>query len=444
MLIPIIDGDKQSEYLTRIKRLDLLELADSLPASDLGKPLFGKALKPEQMVRAILQKVKAEGDHGLREIAKVLDNFKGDSLSICPNPNAYKKVAPEFLMALRLSIQRVKDFHQRQFPQSFFLEEEGITLGWRLSAVKRAGLYVPGGTAPLVSSLVMTAIPALIAGVKEICVATPVKNGFLAPEIEVAALELGIGEILPLGGAQAIAAFAYGTETVKKVDVIAGPGNLFVTLAKKEVYGLVNIDMLAGPSEILIIADSNAKAELLAADLLSQAEHDRDAAAILIVTDRNLANEVNEELNKQLTDLPRKDYALASLKNHGVIIVVNDLQHAAQIANEIAPEHLEVQVSEPETLLPYLENAGAIFLGEYASEPLGDYILGPNHVLPTSGTARFASPLSVSTFLKATSVLKVNKIGYNRIASAGATLAAAEGLDAHQEAILRREKYAKS
>ncbi len=444
MVVPVIDANKRSEYLTRIKRLDLMELADSLPPSDLCKPLFGKALKPEQTVRAILQKVKAEGDQGLREIAKVLDNFEGESLCLSPNSNAYKKVSSEFLSALRLSIKRVKDFHQRQLPQSFFSEEEGITLGYRLKPVNRTGLYVPGGTAPLISSLVMTAIPALIAGVKEISVATPVKKGLLAPEIEVAALELGIKEILPFGGAQAIAAFAYGTETIKKVDVIAGPGNLFVTLAKKEVYGLVGLDMLAGPSEILIIADGNAKAELLAADLLSQAEHDKDAAAILITTERILAQKVNEELNKQLKNLPRQEYALASLKSHGVIIIANDLQEAAQIANEIAPEHLEVQVNDPEELLPYLENAGAIFLGEFASEPLGDYILGPNHVLPTSGTARFASPLSVSTFIKATSLLKVNKKGYNLFAKQGAILAAAEGLDAHKEAILRREKYAGS
>lgn len=440
MLIPIIDAKERSEYLARIKRPDLWELADSLPPSSVTVPLFGKALKPQETVKAIINKVKQEKDQGLIEIAQVLDNFKGNSLIYTPNKSAYDLVSPDVLSAIRLSIKRIRDFHERQIPQSFFSEEEGIWLGWRIQPVKRAGLYVPGGTAPLVSSLIMTAVPALVAGVEDIIVATPVKDGNLAPEIEVAALELGITQILPVGGAQAIAALAYGTESIKRVDVIAGPGNLFVTLAKKEVYGTVGIDMLAGPSEILIIADDKANPAFLAADLLSQAEHDTEAAAILITTSKDLANKVVAELENQIEVLPRKEFAFQSLQRHGAIILVNDLKEAALIANEIAPEHLEVQLEDADSILPYLTNAGAIFIGEYASEPLGDYILGPNHVLPTSGSARFSSPLSVNTFLKSTSLIKVSQKGYKKVGKEAATLAAIEGLDAHKEAVLRRKK----
>lgn len=440
MLIPILSVENKEDYLNRLKRPDLGELADSLPSSSVTIPLFGRAMKPEETVRAIIKKVKDEKDQGVKEIAKVLDNFTGESLIYRPSEKAYKKVSCEFISALRTSIARIKSFHQKQLPQSFFTEEEGITLGWRIRPVKRAGLYVPGGTAPLVSSLLMTAIPALVAGVSEIIVATPTKEAGLAPEIEVAALELGINHILPVGGAQAIAALAYGTESTPKVDVIAGPGNLFVTLAKKEVYGTVGIDMLAGPSEILVIADEKADSTLLAADLLSQAEHDKEAAAILVTTSKEIAVNVVGELERQLEQLPRKEYALASLKNHGAAIVVPNLQTAAVIANEIAPEHLEVQVANIDEVLPYLENAGAIFLGSFASEPLGDYILGPNHVLPTSGTARFASPLSVNTFIKASSLLKVNKTGYEKVGPSAAILAEVEGLRAHQEAVLRRQE----
>lgn len=306
--------------------------------------------------------------------------------------------------------------------------------------MKRAGLYVPGGTAPLVSSVIMTAVPAIIAGVEDIIIATPVKGGRLQPEIEVAALELGIEKILTVGGAQAIAAMAYGTESVDRVDVIAGPGNLFVTLAKKEVYGLVGIDMLAGPSEILVIADQTADPVLVASDLLSQAEHDTDAAAILVTTSQKLAEAVKGELEKQLEELPRKDYAVSSLENHGALIVAKDLKEAADVANQISPEHLEVQVEDPDQVLPLLENAGAIFIGKYASEPLGDYVLGPNHVLPTSGTARFSSPLSVQTFLKASSLLKVNRQGFLKVKDGAMKIAEVEGLDAHRLSVYRREK----
>lgn len=439
-LIPIINVKNRDDYLKRIQRPNLTELAESLPPSEITVPLFGRALKPEETVRLIINKVKSEGDKGLIQVAKVLDNYKGDSLIYTPNPEAYNRVSPEVLEAIRLSIKRVKEFHQRQLPQSFFSEEEGISLGFRISPVQRAGLYVPGGTAPLVSSVIMTAVPAIIAGVKELTIATPVKDGRLAPEIEVAALELGIERILPVGGAQAIAALAYGTESVNKVDIIVGPGNLFVTLAKKEVFGVVGIDMLAGPSEILVIADDNANPEIIAADLLSQAEHDKDAAAILVTTSESLGQKVIDELKVQLEQLPRKDYAQASLRDHGAIIIVSDLLEAAEVANEIAPEHLEVQVDDIDSLLPLLENAGAIFVGEYASEPLGDYILGPNHVLPTSQTAKFASALNVNTFLKATSLIKVNKKGYEKVAKEAAVLASIEGLDAHKQSILRREK----
>lgn len=438
--IPILTVEEKSEYLQRIARPSLLDLAESFPPSRATEPIFGKAMKPEEAVRSILRKVRTEGDKGVMEVARVLDNFQGEALIYRPQKTAYDLVAPEVVDAIRLSIERVKDFHRRQFPQSFFSEEEGITLGWRVSSVKRAGLYVPGGTAPLVSSVIMTAVPAIIAGVEDIIIATPVKGGRLQPEIEVAALELGIEKILTVGGAQAIAAMAYGTESVDRVDVIAGPGNLFVTLAKKEVYGLVGIDMLAGPSEILVIADQTADPVLVASDLLSQAEHDTDAAAILVTTSQKLAEAVKGELEKQLEELPRKDYAVSSLENHGALIVAKDLKEAADVANQISPEHLEVQVEDPDQVLPLLENAGAIFIGKYASEPLGDYVLGPNHVLPTSGTARFSSPLSVQTFLKASSLLKVNRQGFLKVKDGAMKIAEVEGLDAHRLSVYRREK----
>ncbi|MDD4264408.1 MAG: histidinol dehydrogenase [Firmicutes bacterium] len=438
--IPILNVDSKNAYLQRIIRPSLLDLADSLPPSNVTEPLFGRAMKPEETVRSILKKVKNEGDKGLIEIARVLDNFQGDSLIYTPDRRAYTKVSPSVLNAIRLSIVRVKDFHKRQLPQSFFSEEEGITLGWRVNGVKRAGLYVPGGTAPLVSSVIMTAVPAIIAGVRDITIATPVRGGKLQPEIEVAALELGIDKVLTVGGAQAIAALAFGTESVNKVDVIAGPGNLFVTLAKKEVYGLVGIDMLAGPSEIVVVADETADCKIVAADLLSQAEHDSDAAAVLVTTSDAFALKVKKELEIQLDQLPRKNYAVSSLENHGAIIVTKDLATAVEVVNKIAPEHLEVQVKDLDAVLPLVENAGAIFIGEYASEPLGDYILGPNHVLPTSGTARFSSPLSVQTFLKATSLLKVTKKGYEKVSKEAMDLAEIEGLDAHRLSVLRRQK----
>ncbi|MCK9918207.1 histidinol dehydrogenase, partial [Microbacteriaceae bacterium K1510] len=341
------------------------------------------------------------------------------------------------VQALREAAANIHDFHQRQVRQSWFTtKESGTLLGQIVRPLKRVGLYVPGGSTAYPSSVLMNAIPAKIAGVKEIVIVTPPgRDGKVNPAILVAARIAGVDQIYKVGGAQAIAALAFGTEQIKQVDKIFGPGNIYVALAKREVFGLVSIDMVAGPSEIVVLADDTAEPRYVAADLLSQAEHDPFSSAVLVTTSKRVAEEVAFELERQLALLPRKEIAAASLRNHGAICVVKDLSEGFDVVNRLAPEHLELLIEHPFESLGMVENAGAIFLGEYSSEPVGDYFAGTNHVIPTNGTARFSSPLSVDDFVKKSSVVSYSKQDLQQNGRKIVALALQEGLAAHARAI---------
>ena len=354
-------------------------------------------------------------------------------------------VDKDFLRSLNKAVTQIQAFHRHQVEQSWFTANtEGVILGQLVRPVNAAGVYVPGGRGgetPLVSSVLMGCIPAKIAGVKHVCITTPpTKTGEVNPYLLAAAQKVGVDTIFKAGSAWGIAALAYGTQTVPRVDVIVGPGNIYVTLAKNLVAGAVGIDMVAGPSEVLVIADDKANAAYIAADLLSQAEHDALASAILLTTSQELAMAVVDEVMKQLKDLPRKALAEASLKAYGAVMVMSDLDTAFDLANQVAPEHLEIHVQEPFQYLGCIENAGAVFLGPHTPEPVGDYIAGPNHVLPTAGTARFASALSVNHFMKKTSILYYTEKALKRDAPDIIRLADIEGLSAHAAAVNIRKK----
>ncbi len=396
----------------------------------------------EESVKNIIKAVKEKGDKAIIEFTKQFDKVELSSEELTVPfeelEKAYDEVDDETKWALEVAIERIKEFHEKQVENSYFKEEEGMILGQKVIPIERAGLYVPGGKAAYPSTVIMNAIPAQVAGVKEIVMCSPNPNKYTLA----AAFLCGIETVYRIGGAQAIAAMAYGTETIKKVDKIVGPGNIFVALAKKNVYGAVDIDSIAGPSEILVIADDTANPEWVAADLLSQAEHDELAASILVTTSEKLANDVKEVLyNKFLPNFSRKEIAEKSLNNYGHIFIVDDLEKACNLANYIAPEHLEILTKSPFDLLNKIKHAGAIFLGEYSTEPLGDYILGPNHVLPTGRAARFSSPLGVYDFIKKSSVIYVSKEGFERVEKYAAKIAEAEGLEAHKLGIeIRKEK----
>ncbi len=396
----------------------------------------------EESVKNIIKAVKEKGDEAVIEFTKQFDKVElSPEELVVPFEKlekAYDEIDDETKWSLEIAIERVREFHEKQKENSYFKEEEGMILGQKVIPIERAGLYVPGGKAAYPSTVIMNAIPAEVAGVKEIVMCSPNPNKYTLA----AAFLCGIEIVYRIGGAQAIAAMAYGTETIKKVDKIVGPGNIFVALAKKNVYGAVDIDSIAGPSEILVIADETANPEWTAADLLSQAEHDELAAAILVTTSQKLANEVKDILYKKfLPNFSRKEIAEKSLNNYGHIFIVEDLEKACNVANYIAPEHLEILTKSPFDLLNKIKHAGAIFLGEYSTEPLGDYILGPNHVLPTGRAARFSSPLGVYDFVKRSSVIYVSKEGFDRVEKYAAKIAEAEGLEAHKLGIeIRREK----
>lgn len=394
----------------------------------------------EKTVKAILEKVKADGDLALLKYTNDFDgadlSYKGLRVREEEIEEAYKEVSEDFLGALRLAIKNIRAYHERQKQNSWFTSEEGIMLGQKVSPLASVGIYVPGGTAAYPSSVLMNAIPAQVAGVKRIVmISPPDREGKLPAGVLVAAGELNIGEIYKLGGAQGVGALAYGTKTIGKVNKIVGPGNIYVATAKREVYGYVDIDMIAGPSEILVIADGSARAEYVAADLLSQAEHDELSSAIAITTDEKLGQEIARQVKIQAQSLERRDIVEKSLANYGKIIIVEDLDEAVRLSNEIAPEHLELCVRDPFDLLNKVDNAGAIFLGNYAPEPLGDYVAGPNHVLPTSGTAKFYSPLSVDDFVKKSSVIYYNREALARVKDQVMVLAEVEGLGAHKNSI---------
>ena len=396
----------------------------------------------EKVVEEIISKVRTVGDYALFDCCRRFDGVELSELAVSEQEisEAKQAVGVEFYEILRTAAKNIYDFHIKQKREGFmFTKEGGQILGQRVLPLKRVGLYVPGGTASYPSSVLMNAIPAQVAGVEEIVMVTPPgKQGKIAAEILAAAEVAGVRKIFKLGGAQAVAALAFGTQTVPAVDKIVGPGNIFVAMAKRKVYGVVDIDMIAGPSEILIIADGMASPRLLAADLLSQAEHDKLATAVLITTDKAQAEAVSAELERQIPLLERAEIARAAIDDNGKIIVTDDLQEAARLSDLIAPEHLELAVADPFALMSRIRNAGSIFLGLHTPEPLGDYFAGPNHVLPTGGTARFSSPLSVDDFIKKSSFIYYTKEALAAVSNEVATFAAREGLTAHARSILVR------
>ena len=403
----------------------------------------------EQQVKEIIEQVKEKGDEALVNYTRKFDcpGYTPGDISVRDNEidEARKKVDDDFKDILKRAIENITKFHENQKQKSWFqTSDDGTILGQIVRPVKSAGLYIPGGKGgetPLISSVLMNAIPAKIAGVEDLAMVSPPKrDGSLNPYLLVAAESVGIKRIHKLGSAWAIAALAFGTESVLPVDVIVGPGNIYVALAKSLVSGRVGIDMIAGPSEILVIADSSASPEEVAADLLSQAEHDPMASSIFITTDEDLAGKVSAEVERQLDLLPRNEIARESWDNFGGIFVVKDLDMAAELANDLAPEHLEILIDAPFDLLAKIKNAGAIFLGRHSPEAVGDYFAGPNHVLPTSGTARFASALSVDDFVKKSSVIYYSGEAFMRDASAIIKLAELEGLEAHARSIKVRLK----
>lgn len=403
--------------------------------------------KYNSTVEKILQDVKDDGD---KAIIKYTNKFDGVDLvkaGIKVTPEeieaGWKKADKKFIKVLRKAIENIRSFHEKQKENSWFTTVAGGgILGQRVTSLEKVGLYVPGGTAAYPSSVLMNAIPAMVAGVEEIIMVTPpLANGGVNEGVLAAAKELGINEIYRVGGAQAIGALAFGTESIPKVDKIVGPGNIYVATAKRQVYGFVDIDMIAGPSEILVIADESANPTYVAADLLSQAEHDTLASAICITTSEEMALAVKDEIVKQTELLERKEIIRESLKNYGSIIVVSTLEAAIEISNEIAPEHLELCIEDPFIWLDKIKNAGAIFIGNFSPEPLGDYMAGPNHVLPTSGTARFFSPLSVDDFVKKSSIIYYSKEALEKSKDDIMIFAELEALTAHKNAIkVRFEK----
>ncbi|ERI04491.1 histidinol dehydrogenase [Aneurinibacillus aneurinilyticus ATCC 12856] len=387
----------------------------------------------------ILQAVKQEGDAAVRRFTEQFDRIQLPEMRVTEDEfkEALCAINPEVRDAIREAAVNIRDYHSRQMRQSWMTtHESGTVLGQLIRPLQRVGLYVPGGTAAYPSSVLMNAIPAQVAGVEEIAMVTPPgKDGKVNPGVLVAAYELGVNEIYKVGGAQAIAALTYGTETLKPVDKIVGPGNIYVALAKREVFGLVDIDMVAGPSEIVVLADSTANPAYVAADLLSQAEHDVMASAVLVTTCRELAQAVQQEVETQVAVLPRKEIAQASIQDYGAICVVDSMEEGLDVVNRLAPEHLELMIEEPMAYVGQIKNAGAIFLGPYSSEPVGDYFAGTNHVLPTNGTARFSSPLNVDDFLKKSSLISYSRQDLLTHGQKIVALARQEGLEAHARAI---------
>lgn len=402
------------------------------------------AVNVEGTVSAIIEEVKTNGDAALKAFCRKFDGAEIDSLEVTEEEieTAFKEVEPEFLDILREAAENIREFHKRQVRNSFVItKDNGIVMGQKVMPIEKAGLYVPGGTAAYPSTVLMDSIPAKIAGCSEIVIVTPPgKDGKINPVILAAAKIAGVDRIFKVGGAQAIAALAYGTETVPKVDKIVGPGNAFVAEAKKQVFGEVSIDMIAGPSEILVVADSTCNPAHLAADLLSQAEHDKMASAVLVTDSLTLAENVRDELERQIPLLPRQEIARASIDNNGKIIVTESLMQAIDISNEIAPEHLELCMDNPFDYLDCVEHAGSIFMGKYCPEALGDYFAGANHTLPTSGTARFSSPLSVDDFVKKSQFTYYTETALQSVADKIAYFAEKEGLSAHaKSAVIRFE-----
>ena len=428
-------GREAVKILLTKKSFDEVELSPKIRAAN--KKIFGSDLSAVEIVRKIVSDVRKLGDVAVIEYTKKIDGVQLENFTVPPEKisSAEKFVEPKVLASIKLAAENIRRFHAEQLPKSWITyREENSLLGQAIIPLDRVGVYVPGGTAAYPSSVLMNIIPAKVAGVREIIMCTPNAN----PHVLAAAKIAGVDKIFKIGGAQAIAAMAFGTEQIPRVNKIVGPGNIFVTLAKKEVYGHCDIDMLAGPSEILIIADDTANPVYAAADLLSQAEHDPLACSILITTSQSLAEKISAQVDEQLQKLPRKEIAATSIERNGLIVVAENLDEAVDFVNFSAPEHLELLIKEPFALLPKIKNAGAIFLGAYSPEPLGDYLAGPNHVLPTGGTAKFYSVLNVETFLKRTSLISYTQKDLLANAADIIRLANAEGLTAHANAIATR------
>ena len=409
--------------------------------------IFSRTKMPtgvEDIVSGIIDNVRENGDKALLEYNKKFDKNDSDELEVSAEEiqAAYDSTDPELIKVMEEAAQNIRDFHSHQKRNSFIIsEKDGIVLGQKVMPIQRAGVYVPGGTAAYPSTVLMDCIPAKIAGCEDIIITTPATGGSINPVILAAAKIAGVTRIFRVGGAQAVAALAYGTETIPKVDKIVGPGNAFVAEAKKQVFGEVAIDMVAGPSEILVIADGSCDPVVVAADMLSQAEHDKFATAVLVTESQSLAEQVADELEAQLSKLPREEIARASIENNGKIIVADDLLEVIEVANEIAPEHLELCVDDPFAYLDKVKNAGSIFLGKNCPEALGDYFAGPNHTLPTSGTARFYSALSVDDFTKRSQYSYYTAEALDKVADKIARFAEEEGLQGHARSVLvRREQ----
>lgn len=400
--------------------------------------------KFEQAVAEILETVRQGGDQAVFDYSMKFDKAEINAENIRVTEEeikeAYTLVDPELVVIIRKAIENIREYHQKQKRYSWFdSKPDGSILGQKITPIEKAGVYVPGGKAAYPSSVLMNVIPAVVAGVERIVMTTPPgKDGKVTPTTLVAAKEAGVHEIYKVGGAQAIAALAYGTESIPKVDKICGPGNIYVALAKKAVYGHVSIDSIAGPSEILVLADETANPRYVAADLLSQAEHDEMASAILVTTSRELADKVSKEVEQFVQKLSRKEILEKSLENYGYILIAETMEDAIETANEIASEHLEIVTKDPFQTMTKIRNAGAIFLGEYSSEPLGDYFAGPNHILPTNGTAKFFSPLSVDDFVKKSSIISYSREALEPVHEDIEKFATAERLTAHANSIAVR------
>ncbi|MGC4376867.1 histidinol dehydrogenase [Fictibacillus sp. Mic-4] len=416
--------------------MKISRLTDSLL---LKRDIDTNTAKEREAVLHILDQVKKQGDAALYELTEKFDGVRLDDLLVSQEEIrlAYEEIDPSLIECIKEAAANIRFYHEQQKRQSWFItKEDGTLLGQKVTPLDSVGVYVPGGTAAYPSSVLMGVIPAVVAGVTNIALTTPPGNdGRVSAGVIVAAVESGATSIYKVGGAQAVAALAFGTESIKAVDKIVGPGNIYVALAKREVFGTVDIDMIAGPSEIAVLADSSANPVYVAADLLSQAEHDPRAASVLVTTSEKLAKEVAEEVERQLSTLPRKDIARQAIENYGAIYIAETLEEGISAINDIAPEHLEIMTEEPHEVLGAIKHAGAIFLGKYSSEPVGDYFAGSNHVLPTSGTARFSSPLSVDDYVKKSSVIGYSRQALMENGKKITALARLEGLEAHARAI---------
>jgi histidinol dehydrogenase len=439
-MLKVYNPETALTTLLQRQSIDDLPLPQSL--QDNIQKTFGKSLTPAQAVEIILRDIRLDGDAALRNWSQKLDGTTPNQFLVSQEDiaDAFESLSSDLQLALDLAASRIRQFHKAQPVTSWITQSMGGTVGQLVRPIQRVGLYIPAGTAPLPSTILMSAIPAQVAGVKEIALAVPPMRGKneIAPIILATAEMLGINEIYMMGGAQAIAAMAYGTESITKVDKIFGPGNLFVTLAKRQVFGVVGIDSLAGPTETVVIADDTARPEWVAADLLAQAEHDVLAAAILLTPSEELIAAVQEEISLQLKQRQRSEIIQTSLENRGGAVLTRDLDQAVDLANTYAPEHLCLAVNDPWKLTDKVHAAGGIFVGEHSFEVLGDYVAGPSHIMPTSGSARFSSPVNVLDFIHLVSLIALDPETTRTIAPAAAAIAAAEGLDAHANSALVR------